>query len=106
MRPAKIVDANHKLINALRDSGELVIQPGQDPIEALLAYYAARAYASSEKTPHKMSKDATKLAQVASISGLPIPEIAPPVPAQSSPPLAPAVPSRLVKLPAWKTVVK
>lgn len=95
-----------KLVNSLRSSGELLIHTGQDPIEALLAYVANAAYAGAEKRPHKISKAATKVAQIAHVSGLPVPEAAP-LPLQQRPPQpAPATPSRLVKVPVWKTVVK
>lgn len=95
-----------KLVNSLRSSGELSLHPGQDPIEAALAYVANAAYADAKKRPHKISKVATKVAHIAYVSGLPVPEAVllpiPPGPLQPSP----ATPSRLVKVPVWKTVVK
>lgn len=95
-----------KLVNSLRSAGELLIHTGQDPIEALLAYVANAAYAGAEKRPHKISKAATKVAQIAHVSGLSVPE-AVPLPIQKIPPQpSPAIPSRLVKVPVWKTVVK
>lgn len=95
-----------KLVNSLRSSGELLIQEGQDPIAALLAYAANSAYAGAEKRPHKISKDATKVAHIAQVSGLPVPEAVPLPLQQSAPQPPPATSSRLVKAPVWKTVVK
>ena len=95
-----------KLVNSLRSSGELSIHEGQDPIEALLAYAVNAAYADAKKRPHKVSKAATKVAHIAHESGLPVPEAVPTPLQQSPPPPLPATPSRLVKAPVWKTVVK
>lgn len=96
-----------KLINSLRDNGELIIHSGQDPIEAALSYLANAAYAVAEKRPHKVSKTATKVAHIAQVSGLPIPDavLLPATPAGAAIPSS-TVPSRLVKTPVWKTVIK
>ncbi|NVD97941.1 hypothetical protein [Massilia sp. BJB1822] len=95
-----------KLVNSLRSSGELLLHTGEDPIEALLAYVANAAYADAKKRPHKVSKSATKVARLAHDSGLPVPEASPVPPQEVPPQLSPATPSRLVKPPVWKTIVK
>jgi hypothetical protein len=95
-----------KLVNSLRDSGEFILQAGQDPIEAALAYYANRSYEDAQKRPHKVSKNATKVAHIAQVSGLPIPEaqkVNQPQPVAQS---TERWPSKLVKTPVWKTIVK
>lgn len=95
-----------KLVNALRDSGTLVVQTGEDPISATLAYLANQAYAAAEKRPHKVSKTATKIAHIVDITGLPMPDADFLSAPASQPPAAPIAPSPLVKPPVWKTVLK
>lgn len=96
-----------QLINSLRDSGQLTIHAGQDPIEAALSYLANAAYAEAKERPHKVSKTATRVAHMAHISGLEIPEATTPPPLQNAQSIpSSTTPSRLVKSPVWKTVVK
>ncbi len=112
-----------KQINALRDSGELVVGYEDNPIVALLHYLGSQAHKDAEKKPMKISRNATQLARAADASGLPVvPHSAtPPAPASASAPLfaltstpdprAPTKPlasplSAMVKPPQWKTVIR
>lgn len=95
-----------KQINALRDAGDLILYPGQDPIEAMMQYYASKAHHDAEKNPLKVSKAATKLTNAAYISGLKIPEVNLDVPIHLKPKTPPTETlSRLVKKPMWKTII-
>lgn len=95
-----------KLVNSLRGSGELTIHPGQDPIEVTLSHFASASYSESGKRPHKISKSATQVAHIAHVSGLPIPDAKSPFPTQGASIPSCTTPSRLVKRPNWKTVIK
>ncbi len=101
-----------KEINALRDSGQLSLSPGVNPIAALLSYYAKAARMEVEKKPFKVSKSATKLVRTALTSETKISSLSNADDTAASgpePTLNPTTPrplSRLVKQPVWKTVVK
>ncbi|MGX4644211.1 hypothetical protein [Massilia sp. SYSU DXS3249] len=95
-----------KLVNSLRDSGELTIHAGQDPIEAALSYLASAAYAGAGKNPHKISKSATQVAHIAHVSGLSVPDATSPLTTLGASIPSSTTPSRLVKRPVWKTVIK
>lgn len=110
-----------KQINALRDSGELVVGYQDNPIVALLNYLGSEVHKDAEKKPMKVSRNATKLARAAEASGLPVAQPAehtatlqplPPtqpalsvVPAPAPQPETPKL-SVLVKPPQWKTVIR
>jgi len=108
-----------KQINALRDSGELVVGYQDNPVVALLHYLGSKTHKDAEKKPLNISRNATKLASAADTSGLPVvpPAAALSVPAtppvlavvSSSVPAPPAAStslSLLVKPPQWKTVIR
>jgi hypothetical protein len=116
-----------KQINALRDSGELVVGYEDNPVVALLHYLGSQAHKDAEKKPMKISRSATQLARAAEASGLPVlphsasPPAPVPVPVPVSVPVlalistpdpgAPAKPpasplSALVTPPQWKTVIR
>ena len=54
-----------KQINALRDSGDLVVGYQDNPIVALLQYLGSKAHKDAEEKPMKISRNATKLARAA-----------------------------------------
>jgi hypothetical protein len=106
-----------KHINALRDSGELVVGYHDNPVVALLKYLGSETHRDAEKKPTKVSRNATKLACVVAASGLPmatadvtakLPAAEPmlsvvPTPAASS--IARPL-SVMVKPPQWKTIIR
>lgn len=108
-----------KQINALRDSGDLVVGYQDNPIVALLQYLGSKAHKDAEEKPMKISRNATKLARAAEASGLPVvpqaasaavqtsatPPILTVVPVVTPPPATSAL-SALVKPPQWKTVIR
>lgn len=96
-----------KQIWALFDAGELTLAPGEDPVQALLRILSARAYRDALTRPQSISRAATKLANAANVSGLPVPSPDPPPPDSElladGRPLAHPIPST-IKSPVWKSV--
>lgn len=110
-----------KQINALRDSGEIVVGYQDNPVVVLLNYLGSETHKEAEKKPLKISRNATRLVRAADASGLPVvSQEAPDTLAASSPTLPPvltvvpgAAPqpatralSTLIKPPQWKTVIR
>lgn len=108
-----------KQINALRDSGELVVGYQDNPIVALINHLGSQAHKDAEKKPLNVSRSATKLAHAANASGLPVvsqvSSVSPPgavtQPVLSVASVTAAQPdtrslSVLVKPPRWKTVIR
>ena len=110
-----------KQINALRDSGEIVVGYQDNPVVILLNYLGSETHKEAEKKPLKISRSATRLARAADASGLPVVSLAvPDTLAATSPTLPPVltvVPaagpqpatralSILIKPPQWKTVIR
>ncbi|WP_151639086.1 hypothetical protein [Noviherbaspirillum aerium] len=93
-------------ICALRDAGEIEVGPGDDPIKVAMNYYASKAHKDAEKAAYKISKNATKLAQLAKETGEPVPVLAPePTHAQGrSQALEEQMLSPFVTSPVWKTI--
>ena len=108
-------------INALRDSGEIVVGYQDNPITVLLNHLGSQAHKDAEKSPMKISRNATKLVRAVHASGLPVSSVSAPgavdAASQSAPAkltvvhAATAQPPRrtlsiLVKPPQWKTVIR
>lgn len=104
-------------INALRDSGELIVGYHDNPIVALLRHLGSEAFRDAEKNPMKVSRNATKLARAAAGANLPVDEVAAPVPPAPGSPVLKVVGgvdktseagplSSLVKPPRWKTIIR
>lgn len=93
-------------IRALRDAGEIEFGPNDDPIEATLRHYASKAHKDAEKSPYKISRNATKLAHLSKETGVPIPAfgvddaVVPPSPPNADEPQL----SPLIGPPVWKTI--
>ena len=104
-----------KQINALRDSGELVVGYQDNPVVALLNYLGSATHKEAEKKPMNVSRSATKLVRAALASGLPVvPETSNAAPSPPSQPMLSVVPEQpktralsvLVKPPQWTTVIR
>lgn len=89
-----------KQINALRDSGELVVGYDENPVVVLLNYLGSEAYKEAEKKPMKISRSATRLVRASAASGLsvasdngaaPAPEVEPVTTQEPAPPSTPAL---------------
>lgn len=104
-------------INALRDSGELVVGYQDNPVVALLRHLGSETHRDAEKKPLKVSRNATKLARAAAASGLPVETSATAAQQQVVAPVLSVVPqstlqpsarplSGLVKPPQWKTLIR
>lgn len=95
-----------KQFMALVDAQELSLGANDDPIEKLLSYYASKAYQDSLKRPKSVSKAATKLANAAKATGLPVPSVVQfpdeQLTIEGSQPARP-VPST-IKSPKWKSI--
>ncbi len=63
-----------KQIRAMQTAGEMILAPGDDPIEHFLKVLASRAYQNAMNHPNRVSRVGTKLASAANVSGKPIPE--------------------------------
>jgi putative transposase len=96
-----------KQINALRDSGDLIVLSGDDPVQKLMSFYASEAHRQAEKNVYKVSRAATKLVNAAYVSGESVSEkkVADAVAAPPTPELPRSKPTRLIKPPVWKTIV-
>lgn len=106
-----------KMINALRDSGELVVDYNENPVVALLRHLGSESHRDAEEKPLKVSRNATKLARAAAAAGVPVEQAGaaeratPTTPVSSAvgqgSPEAQARPlSVLVKAPHWKTLIR